>query len=557
MLNELVRRGNIVVLTFNQLVDSRAFFSLLNDPVYFQCFTRLFEEGKIRISQYREIRTISQYLLNSIDPQKEFIYSALPIKSSQRRLTALMRRSLIYSDLSEINFYLRDSCPEEELRDLFTEAVITSSKSVVTRKSDLSTEEMKGILEHLTTFLSLILRLSTVHASYIPPRKPEEYRHLRLSDLLYIVTQLKRIDTPLWRDSVSVISSLSAFQNNPGSNNRSEYLNQLRKYAETHSEKYSACQYAEAIISLCFNYACEISICNTSKRYDVQELQNNPENPVSFEQDFYLRLEEYWDQGRNGDKRFLCEETNEFKKFTGPEIVQDFSDAVRISGYQKEEPFLQNTEVSPYDYHAEFQEKAQKRSILSSIGKKLLFSLMCFAIAIAVQLLFSGIQDSFDSLHPEFSVPIAILEMIFFLIVSELVSSEIARKWKGFLSLSEAMSGITYLITDAFHILRWKAGKTQNNNIHGESISTPSEIRFITPSELTRYRSFLIDHSELIRGSDTCRIADTANTETVFSLICQEELTNQKFGLVYRSEYNTLLADPIFRDEKDFAPYER
>ena len=73
-----------------------------------------------------------------------------------------------------------------------------------------------------------------------------------------------------------------------------------------------------------------------------------------------------------------------------------------------------------------------------------------------MQQLLSAIQEPFDRIHPEFTVSIAILELVFSLIVSELVSSEIARKCEVFLPLSDAMSGITRLIADAFHFLRWK-----------------------------------------------------------------------------------------------------
>ncbi len=100
--NEIVRNGNIVVLTYNQLVDSRGFFSLFDNLDYYKNLIALFENGAIRISQFGEIRTISQYLLNSIEDDKQFIYSALPLKFCQKRLVALMKRSLIYSDLSEI-----------------------------------------------------------------------------------------------------------------------------------------------------------------------------------------------------------------------------------------------------------------------------------------------------------------------------------------------------------------------------------------------------------------------------------------------------------------------
>jgi len=84
--NEIVKNGNIVVLSYNQLVDSRGFFSLLlvdsrgffsllEDETYKDNLIKLFENGAIRISQYDDIRSLSQYLINSVDSEKEFIYS--------------------------------------------------------------------------------------------------------------------------------------------------------------------------------------------------------------------------------------------------------------------------------------------------------------------------------------------------------------------------------------------------------------------------------------------------------------------------------------------------
>lgn len=121
--NEIVNNGNIVVLTYNQLVDSRGFFSLLKDSEYQKYFIRLFENGAIRISQY-DIRSLSQYLINSVESEKQFIYSALPVKSSQRRLLSLIKRSLLYSDLSEIFEYSTGTNrSEKELIELFEELV--------------------------------------------------------------------------------------------------------------------------------------------------------------------------------------------------------------------------------------------------------------------------------------------------------------------------------------------------------------------------------------------------------------------------------------------------
>ena len=122
--NEIVVNGNIVVLTYNQLVDSRGFFSLLADPKYYNNILELFKRGAIRISQFGDIRTVSQYLINSTESDKQFIYSALPLKGSQKRLLALVRRSLMYSDLSEIHAYTSQADNKKkdvELKELFAE----------------------------------------------------------------------------------------------------------------------------------------------------------------------------------------------------------------------------------------------------------------------------------------------------------------------------------------------------------------------------------------------------------------------------------------------------
>ena len=55
-------------------------------------------------------------------------------------------------------------------------------------------------------------------------------------------------------------------------------------------------QYAEAIVNLCYNYTCEMSICNVSKHYNVNELRLKGEMPT-FRSDFLSRLSQDWNQG--------------------------------------------------------------------------------------------------------------------------------------------------------------------------------------------------------------------------------------------------------------------
>ena len=44
--NEIVCNGNVVVLTYNQLVDSRGFFSLLSIPEYYNNILTLFNSKR-------------------------------------------------------------------------------------------------------------------------------------------------------------------------------------------------------------------------------------------------------------------------------------------------------------------------------------------------------------------------------------------------------------------------------------------------------------------------------------------------------------------------------
>lgn len=232
--NEIVVNGNIVVMTYNQMVDSRGFFSLLDNPDYQEQLISLFENGAIRLSQYGDVRTLAQYLITSVNPEKEFIYSALPVKFSQKRLLALIRRSLLYSDLSEIHEYCTGMRTKDELVDLFVEvnpekkfersSLIPDSCADPT-KDDTVVQEMKNILESLYGLLKTVLKLSTFHDIYIPPRQLDEYKNLKMHDLLRIVVGFHDISIPGWDEAIQVICSLPCYLDEE--DNRSIYIRNM------------------------------------------------------------------------------------------------------------------------------------------------------------------------------------------------------------------------------------------------------------------------------------------------------------------------------------------
>lgn len=327
--DEIVTNGNIVVLTYNQMVDSRGFFSLLKNGEYKEALLKLFDSGVIKISQYGDIRTVSQYLMDSIEDDKQFIYSALPLKYSQKRLTAIMKRCLLYSDLSEIYEYGQMALAlkknengeqynddyknrRDELIDIFVEVDKNGE-----HQTNLSWDAMAEILENLYSFMETVIKLSMMHDIYISPRADGELGCWKFSSILDKVIRLyvPKDNVELWGSAQTILDNI--YKQNKNENNRSVYIRKLKKLVET-GTNVKGCQYAQAIVDLCYNYACESSISNVSRHYDVRDLEDwgsacHGEN--TFECDFSKRLKRTWDGGRKRDERYLVDEKNDFKTF--------------------------------------------------------------------------------------------------------------------------------------------------------------------------------------------------------------------------------------------------
>ena len=85
LFEEIVKKGNTVVLSFNQLTDSEAFLCAIRDEKAYEQMVQLFALGAIKISRYGDVRTPSQYIQNAIDKcndssKEEFLFSGLPVQ---------------------------------------------------------------------------------------------------------------------------------------------------------------------------------------------------------------------------------------------------------------------------------------------------------------------------------------------------------------------------------------------------------------------------------------------------------------------------------------------
>ena len=68
-------------------------------------------------------------------------------------------------------------------------------------------QEMRNILQKLYWLLSTVLRLSALHDIYIPPKAPEEYKKLKMQNIITFVTEFENPQDPLWDKAIHIIKN--------------------------------------------------------------------------------------------------------------------------------------------------------------------------------------------------------------------------------------------------------------------------------------------------------------------------------------------------------------
>lgn len=591
--DEIVGNGNIVVLTYNQFVDSRGFFSLFENTDYYDSLVGLFESGYIKLSQYSDVRSISQYLINSLSYERSFIYSGWPLKSTQKRLLALIRRSLMYSDLTEIDDYIEGVRVGNELLDLFVE--VDEHKKI--SKTALDTKQCMSILKKIYYLLKTILRLSLIKDLYVIPKKlnndnrnrdADQNKEINMSLPKYLQKALsldadEDTNKELWIKAVKILKNLKKntdedskykllfdFDKAKGPVDRSYYHHAIkRQYENSVENDITPYQYAEAIVDLCYNYQLEYSICNSSKHYNISEFQSKePSDWPTFTSDFFSRLKQTWDIG-DLENRYLLAETNIFDEYKICKDFPDFKRAVRIVGYTKKDKNI-GSKIHRYEHDLKIQRKRQKGRIEASIGKKLIMIVCSLAVACILELTLQSIQNYVDSIIPWNFV----LETIVFLIGTEFITWGLSKLFHGFLSLSEAVGSFARLMGDMLITISHKVSTYLNGcEIKldlTEDINKGVHINYVRSEPLKRYMSLQSERKYLFSKSDEYPIVDfccnSSEKDWVLkNLMRQEELFGYQYGVVYTSKFNTMVVDPIdsrkaCNDDRKISlyfPYER
>lgn len=301
MFEEIVKNGNKIVLSFNQITDSHAFLYAVQDKNTYDYIIELFRLGRIKISEYKDIRTPSQYIQGAIkkcleEKEETFLFSAIPIFNTDNDLLNTVRRALKYSDLGILR-ELYQRIPEDDTKE-------------------------REKLDYILRYVRMILILSMEELSS-NPKKVEQF--LEFSEFyLHIKCILEEENLPVLVNNIyakefenlipSALDFLEQVINNirqskskeKNINDRSEWVKKMKELKNQQNPSEEIVFFSEAIVDLCYNYTVEQSITDVTMHYV---------NEDSFKEDFSKRLFIYWDDYKKGIHEFNKDDTKEMKSY--------------------------------------------------------------------------------------------------------------------------------------------------------------------------------------------------------------------------------------------------
>ncbi len=287
--NEILKNGNYVALSLNQLVDSHAFTRLTADEKVFPYILALFEAGALRVSLYGGMTTPSKYMQNSLDKCSDsndnFKFTSLPIKKEEKGKIKMLKDALVNSDLSEIKEHITKL--KEDIRN--------------GTECDQNIIELKDY-EHLLKHIELILKISLNETSNIPKKPKSERGYMWFMQKIKAVASGIKVDSEVWNANLNkVMEALDEIQRKIETENirieeenrknallsskasdieykelkkidiinRTNWLD--RVFIDDKSLKFAV----EMIIHLCYNYTIEESISGATKHYNDSEFEKS------------------------------------------------------------------------------------------------------------------------------------------------------------------------------------------------------------------------------------------------------------------------------------------
>ena len=425
MYHEIVVNGNIVVLTYNQFTDSKAFLCAVKNETQYRHILELFRKGYIKLSNFTlkekikdgnnikeietDIYTPSQYFQHSLEKniraKGTFIFSGLELNNSEKELMELMCNALKYSNTSVFDTY------------------------------DVKAEEKERV-DELIKYTRLLLAISVEELAYNPIKRE---KGLTLSGLMSeimianwsIYLTKDKAFAELFHKAIEVLKDVEGQLDEKKINARSNWIKKLNSLPEQEEVKLAA-----AIVHMAYNYVVEDSISNVSKHYD------DTLGIDALLRDFTHRIEFFWEEHnkeglhelhnpKNAATGNVWENILKWENFPEWETAARVTEEKRVITNEKEMDAHSNRHI--YEDGYEQDRKKWRRKLGKTVLLQVLIAFVYIILIHIFNELTGGIQSIVETaigllgldMHPVLSV---IVNVVIYTVLLGIFSSYISNK---------------------------------------------------------------------------------------------------------------------------------
>lgn len=304
--------GNVVVMTFNQLADARWMLPILEDEKEFGCLMQLFKMGVIRVSHYKNKRTASRYIQESLQTalksESDYIFSGMPIDSDEKELLQEILDALQYSD---------------------PELIAEHIAQVEQQGSENSAKEKKRLML-IYRYVKLILLVSQEKTADNAPAA----QSTPFIDILHTMFEIGKEQLEkyhvnwleLYEEAVADLERMTIEEANQ--NKRSCWYDKIEEKREQDQQEQNRLRdFQKCLIDVCYNYTVQSSIEGVVCLYDM------PEQKQKFMNEFVGRVDAYHQELQQADEP--CAQTDHFGDLDWSLVVEIREDVQKYEERRK------------------------------------------------------------------------------------------------------------------------------------------------------------------------------------------------------------------------------
>ena len=388
---EIVLHGNTVVITFNQLADSRAFLGLaMESEEMLAVIKGLMLSGAIRISRFNDKRTASQYLQDSLPPTAagshgKFVFTGWNIPAALGVEATERIRDGIYRALRNSDTACLDALLVEDNADLapWCRAGTTA----------VSAREYNDAINDAKRLVDLVLAISNSPLAYVDANQEAHPDFNKVFDVVQSCCP-EAIGQETWRLLEDVRGRLSQKDRCA----RSAHYRLLKVYAESEgagdvASGRECAEEAIRVVDLCYNLTTEASVQGVSSHFD-------PADPESLQEEVGERLESYRSSYEAMNHCYPWMGDPGFQADIPSVTLEDWQHALRIrtaamprKASEVMEAALPSKAVLPYEAGSREQDAAWKSRVTGALWRNILVMLLYAVVLGFVEVIVSLIQD--------------------------------------------------------------------------------------------------------------------------------------------------------------------